>query len=282
MGRPFYGPNLISYFDRNDPMECALPIQDSIDLLKNLCMEESNSSSRLGMSNKAAKTRYNINLARLLPKQIYSPYVVDWGLSNNMRCAKEIEEMLEIKVYEIGRQQEIFTSKAWRRLFDINERIYTELCHEFNSTYTFNEVWLYHADEINDEGFEVYFQGGLRSDENFNAKDYWLSISSMKELHLSRSLASTIRRPILRRNIKNGYMNVAWLMAKWLKRKEVKSQRESIICCGQFITRIDKRIGLLTDEVLNSLSALTYCRALDATTLREFIGPDGRLIAEDP
>ncbi|GJY81781.1 hypothetical protein Tco_0494532 [Tanacetum coccineum] len=32
IGRPFYGPNLISYFDRNDPMEHALAIQDSINL----------------------------------------------------------------------------------------------------------------------------------------------------------------------------------------------------------------------------------------------------------
>ncbi|GJR82727.1 putative reverse transcriptase domain-containing protein [Tanacetum coccineum] len=31
MGRPFYGPNLISYFDHNDPMERALAIQDSIN-----------------------------------------------------------------------------------------------------------------------------------------------------------------------------------------------------------------------------------------------------------
>ncbi|GKB37556.1 hypothetical protein Tco_0882498 [Tanacetum coccineum] len=188
-----------------------------------------------GISNRAAKTRFNTNLARLLPKQIYSPYVVDWGLLNNMGCAEEIKDMLEIKVCEIGGQHEIFTSEAWRRLFDINERIYTELCHEFYSTYTFDEVCaddelrtkkvikfrlcgnghtltlleftrrlgLYHADEVNDEGFE-------------------------------------------------------------------------------FITKINKRMGLLTDEVLNSLSELIYCRALDAITLRELIGPDGRLIAEDP
>nr|GFC64664.1 hypothetical protein [Tanacetum cinerariifolium] len=113
--------------------------------------------------------------------------------------------MLEIKVTEIGGQQEIFTSEAWRRLFDMNERIYTKLCHEFYSTYGFEEVLaddelrtkkvikfrlcgightlnflkfthrlgLYHADEVSDEGFEIYFQGGLRSDENFNARDYW-------------------------------------------------------------------------------------------------------------
>nr|GEY75193.1 hypothetical protein [Tanacetum cinerariifolium] len=186
------------------------------------------------------------------------------GLLNIMGFAEEIEEMLEIKVYEIGGKQEIFTSKAYRRL-----------------------LGLYHADEVNDEGFKVYFQGGLRSNENFNARDFWLSISSEEELHLSRSLGLTIRHPILRvlqnmitygvcqrttgydkmqRNElwlmsmfeakhQNGYVNVIWLMEKWLKRKGVESQMDSMIFCGQ---------------------------ALDAITFRELIDPDERLIAEDP
>ncbi|GKD97645.1 hypothetical protein Tco_1381542 [Tanacetum coccineum] len=41
-------------------------------------------------------------------------------------------------------------------------------------------------------------------------------------------------------------------------------------------------MGLLTNEVLNSLSAPIYCRALDAITLRELIGLNGKLIAKDP
>nr|GEV05424.1 hypothetical protein [Tanacetum cinerariifolium] len=51
---------------------------------------------------------------------------------------------------------------------------------------------------------------------------------------------------------------------------------------NEFITRMAKRMGLLTDEVLNGLSALTFCKALDATTLIEMINSNGRLIAEDP
>ncbi|GKG40257.1 hypothetical protein Tco_0467034 [Tanacetum coccineum] len=39
----------------------------------------------------------------------------------------------------MGGQEEIFTSEAWRRAFDINEPIYAELCHEFYSTYEFDE-----------------------------------------------------------------------------------------------------------------------------------------------
>ncbi|GKD15014.1 hypothetical protein Tco_1199421 [Tanacetum coccineum] len=80
----------------------------------------------------------------------------------------------------------------------------------------------------------------------------------------------------------NDYANVAWLMAKWLKRKGVRSQKNSMICCGQLITKMAKKMRLLTNKVLNSLSALTYYRALDTTTLRELIDSEGRLIPEDP
>ncbi|GKD05111.1 hypothetical protein Tco_1180085, partial [Tanacetum coccineum] len=57
---------------------------------------------------------------------------------------------------------------------------------------------LYFNQEVGEEGFETYFRGGLRSDEHFNAREYWLSISREEGLHLSRSHASTIRKPILR------------------------------------------------------------------------------------
>ncbi|GKB48345.1 hypothetical protein Tco_0899098, partial [Tanacetum coccineum] len=78
-------------------------------------------------------------------------------------------------------------------------------------------------------------------------REYWLSISKEDELHLSRSLTSNIKSPVLK-----------------------------------FITRMARRMNLLTNKVLDGLSAPTYCRALDATTLRELIGSNGSLIVEDP
>nr|GEW67274.1 reverse transcriptase domain-containing protein [Tanacetum cinerariifolium] len=41
---------------------------------------------------------------------------------------------------EAGSDEEIFTFVAWIRAFNINEPIYVELCHEFYSTYEFDEV----------------------------------------------------------------------------------------------------------------------------------------------
>ncbi|GKE11932.1 hypothetical protein Tco_1415483, partial [Tanacetum coccineum] len=195
--------------------------------------------------------------------------------------SQEFEDMLRIKLREAGSNEEIFTSVAWIRAFNINEPIYSELCHEFYSTYEFDEVYaddelqtkkiikfrlcghahsltllefagrlgLYHADELDEEGFNVYFEGGLRSDEYFNAQEY---------------------------------VNVAWLFARWMKRKGAGTQRDSQICCGQFITKIARKAMVLTDDVIRSMSALIYCRDLDTTTLRELIDSEGRLIHEDP
>ncbi|GJR35883.1 hypothetical protein Tco_1211567 [Tanacetum coccineum] len=147
----------------------------------------------------------------------------------SLGCDREIDDMLRIRLCKAGLDKEIFTSVAWIRAFNINELIYAELCHEFYSTYEFDEVCvddelqtkkiikfrlggrahsltllefvrrlgLYQAAELDEEGFNVYFEGGLRSDEHFNAQEYWLNISREENLSLSRSHTSTIRNPIL-------------------------------------------------------------------------------------
>ncbi|GJW52762.1 hypothetical protein Tco_0096847 [Tanacetum coccineum] len=297
-------------------------------------------------SSRDTKSRYNTRLSQLLTRHIYSPCVVNWDVLNRMGCDGEIDDMLRIRLPEAGSNEEIFTSVAWIRAFNINEPIYAELCHEFYSTYEFDEVCaddelqtkkiikfrlggrahsltllefarrlgLYQAVELDEEGFNVYFEGGLRSDEHFNAQEYWLSISREENLGLSRSHTSTIRNPILRvihkmityglcqrttrydkiqkNNLwplsvfdyrhQNGYANVAWLIARWMKRKGAGTQKKSQICCGQFISKIARKCRVLTEHVVRSLSALIYCRDLDTITLRDLIDSEGKLIPKDP
>ncbi|GJT61405.1 hypothetical protein Tco_1004938 [Tanacetum coccineum] len=124
--------------------------------------------------------------------RIVDPY----GNFYDQGCGDTIGDMLEMKVNEMGGDEILFTSDAWRHAFDINEPIYTELLDE-----------------------------------------------------------------------KKG---------KW------NSERESRVCYRQFVTKIAKILGILTDEVLDGLSAPTYCRALDVFTLKELNGLNGRLIVEDP
>ncbi|GJW70945.1 hypothetical protein Tco_0127862 [Tanacetum coccineum] len=153
---------------------------------------------------KEAKSRYNSRLATLLLKLIYSPQIVDWQLLHKISCGDEIDKMLKISLKEAQTEEEVFFSVAWVRAFNIHEPIYPELCREFYATYEFDEVCannelqskkiisfrlgghahsltllefarrlgLYHVDELEEEGFDTYFQGGLRSDKNFNAREY--------------------------------------------------------------------------------------------------------------
>ncbi|GJX49885.1 hypothetical protein Tco_0276730 [Tanacetum coccineum] len=258
----------------------------------------------------AAKSLYNTKLAQFLPRLIHSPCVINWNMLNHMGCGEVIDEMLTIKLSVAGNDEEIFTSEAWTMDFKIDDPIYSELCHEFYFTYEFDEVcaddelrtkkiikfrlcgrafsWtllefarrleLYHSDEINEEGFDVYFQGCLRSDEHFNAREYWLSISREENLSLSRSHTFTIWKPVLRVLHKMITYGLYQRTTGWMKRKGASSKKESMICCGQFITKIAKRKNLMSN--VNSLSAPIYCRVLDTTTLRELIDSEGRLIPE--
>ncbi|GJX94414.1 hypothetical protein Tco_0349000 [Tanacetum coccineum] len=129
----------------------------------------------------------------------------------------EINDMLRIRVRKAKLDEEIFTLVAWIRAFNINEPIHPELCHEFYSTYEFDEVCdddelqlkkiirfrlggcahsltllefarrlgLYQAVELEEDGFNIYFEEGLHNDDNFNAQDYWLSISREDNLDLT-------------------------------------------------------------------------------------------------
>ncbi|GJY06649.1 hypothetical protein Tco_0373703 [Tanacetum coccineum] len=151
--------------------------------------------------NQAAKSRYNTRLAQLLPRHIYSPCVVNWNVLNQICCSEVIDEMLATKLCVAGTDEDIFTSEARTRAFNINEPIYSELCHKFYSTYEFDKVCA--DDELRTKKIIKFWLcgrafSGLHSDEYFNAREYWLSIGREENLSLSRSHASTIRNPVFR------------------------------------------------------------------------------------
>ncbi|GJX62041.1 hypothetical protein Tco_0294941 [Tanacetum coccineum] len=115
--------------------------------------------------------------------------------SRQHETVEEIDDMLRIRLREAGSDEEIFTLVAWIRAFNINEPIYVELFAQFYSTYEFDEVCaddelqtkkiikfrlggcaysltllefagrlgLYQAVELEEEGFNVYFEGGVQT-----------------------------------------------------------------------------------------------------------------------
>ncbi|GJR51168.1 hypothetical protein Tco_1401689 [Tanacetum coccineum] len=190
--------------------------------------------------------------------------------SKRPRQHETVEEVLLHKVYH-----GVLLKKG------VTEMKSLELCHEFYSTYEFDKVCA--DDELQTKKIIKFRLGGLRSDNHINAHDYWLNISREENLGLSRSHTSTIRNPILRdARHQNGYANVAWVITRWMKRKGAGTQKESQICCGQFISKIARKCRVLTEDVVRSLSAPIYCRDLDTITLRDLIDSEGKLIPEDP
>nr|GEU72762.1 putative reverse transcriptase domain-containing protein [Tanacetum cinerariifolium] len=144
---------------------------------------------------------------------------------SRMGCDGEIDEMLRIKLCEAGSNEEIFTFVAWIRAFNINEPIYSELlpriikfilggrAHGLTLLEFACRMGLYHANELDEEGFNVYFQGGLCSDDHFNTQEYWTNGYAKIQKNDLWLLSMFNARH------QNGYMNVAWLIAGWMKKK---------------------------------------------------------------
>ncbi|GJX15135.1 ribonuclease H-like domain-containing protein [Tanacetum coccineum] len=353
-GAPVYGPKPAPYLNCNDLAERSLAIQTvtnpfrkisvwkkAVSFLGSLPVPLKSLIGRLIIrtmgthddevrSSRSKCSKQHETVEEVLLPQVHHKFLLWEGCNKDsksrMDCDGEIDDMLRIRLREAGSDE--------------------ELCHEFYSSYEFDKVFadgelktkkiikfrlgghahsvtllefarrlgLYQAVKLEEEGFNVYFEGGLRSDEHFNAQDYWLSISREENLSLSRSHTSTIKNPILRvihkmityglcqrmtgydkiqknglwllsmfdARHQNGYANVAWLIARWMKRKGAGTQKERQICCGQFISKIARKCRVLTEYVVRSLSAPIYYRDMDMITLRDLIDSESKLIPEDP
>ncbi|GJY86997.1 hypothetical protein Tco_0501625 [Tanacetum coccineum] len=212
-----------------------------------------------GNCSQVAKSKYNTNLARLITKQIYLPCIVDWTVLNTLGCVETIKDMLEIKIVQMGGNEEIFTSEAYRCAFDISEPIYTELCHEFFATYDFDEEVT--DEELISKNLIKFRLGGRGHSLSLLEFGHRLGLYTSAEIREEGFERTTGYDKIQRYKLwlmsmfedrkRERYANVAWLISRWMKKKGVSSERE-----------------------YDLLSLLV-------TTLRELIGPNGRLIAKD-
>ncbi|GJV68533.1 hypothetical protein Tco_1484042 [Tanacetum coccineum] len=82
------------------------------EISSRLLREWSMGEAVLGNCNMTLKNKFNTSLARNLSKQIYSPFIVYWNVLNTLGCDNAIENMLEVRVNEIGSNEVLFTSEA--------------------------------------------------------------------------------------------------------------------------------------------------------------------------
>ncbi|GJV12511.1 hypothetical protein Tco_1354052 [Tanacetum coccineum] len=210
-----------------------------------------------------AKSRYNTKLAQLLPRHIYSPCDVNWDVLNQMGCDGEIDDMLRIRLREAESDEEIFTLVAWIRSFNINKPIYAELCHEFYSTYEFDEVCV--DDELESKKIIKFRLGGRA--HNLTLLEFAQRMGLYQAVELEEEGFNEsyfyYQEPNFEGDPQNDHL---WFVSKddW------------------FISKLARKCRVLTKDVVRSLSALIYCRDLDMITLRDLIDSEGKLIPEDP
>ncbi|GKB30906.1 reverse transcriptase domain-containing protein, partial [Tanacetum coccineum] len=89
------------------------------------------------------------------------------------------------------------------------------------------------------------------------------------------TLGKDFSNPLMAENLPK----IVWFSTHHIERE--LGVRGRALFVGQFITKIDRKVNLLTDEVLNGLSVSIYCSSLDTTTLRELSDSNGRLIVEE-
>ncbi|GJX09858.1 hypothetical protein Tco_0199717 [Tanacetum coccineum] len=255
---PIYEPKPSRYLNCSDPLYRSLALQEVLNPFRKICV-----------------WKKVISFLGSLPVALqHVEWKPDYTGCFNRKVDSNDQWHAEIRLTDLtdtptmgGNDDEAGSSrtKCSRQYETVKEVLLPRVHHEFlewegcnrdaKSSLTLLEfarrLGLYHAKELDEEGFDVYFQGGLRSDEHFNAQEYWLSISREENLSLYRSHASTIRNPVLRvlhkmityglcqrttgydkiqkndlwllsmfdARYQNGYANVAWLITRWMKRK---------------------------------------------------------------
>ncbi|GJR34638.1 hypothetical protein Tco_1210322 [Tanacetum coccineum] len=178
----------------------------------------------------------------------------------------------------------LFTSRAWRRLFDIRGPLVYELILEFFSTFRFGKAIL----DLDTPGALQFQLGGSRSARQIpdkgDLRDYWIGISSARDFLGTAPSYTAIRDPILwlchrliacsitgrsqapekvtvtdlfyLRGMDVGSVNVPYLLARYLRLFVAGRKSGAHISGGKFLARLAKHFGLLTAEILQGLTVI--------------------------
>nr|GEU69155.1 hypothetical protein [Tanacetum cinerariifolium] len=197
-GAPMYGPNPAKYLNCHDPLDRSIALHEVLNPFRKIFVWKMAVSFLvslpISLQHEDWQLKYTGNYCKKVEGdekwhaeiRLTDPY----GNLYDQGYGEVIDEILTIKLGVAGTDEEIFTSEPWTRTFNIDEPIY-EVCvdDELRTkkiikfrlcgrafSWTLLEFArrfeLYHSKEIIEEGFDVYFQGGLGSDEYFNARDY--------------------------------------------------------------------------------------------------------------
>ncbi|GJW34070.1 hypothetical protein Tco_0054102 [Tanacetum coccineum] len=184
------------------------------------------------------------------------------GLTYGMR--QTLGDRLSM-VYVGDDGQAVFTSHAWRRLFEVRGSLVREFILEFLSTCRMSDTemgldvaGLHYEEEMAEPGFGAYWSGSKRViTDKGDLRDYWMEISSDRDFLGSAPSYVYIRDP--------------------------RRKSRARLFGGYFIGRLTAHFGLVSDQGLSDLSVVVS--ELPVIDLHELgrlnISAEGALAADE-
>ncbi|GJZ48454.1 hypothetical protein Tco_0602286 [Tanacetum coccineum] len=206
---------------------------------------------------------FEARLARIYRTEVHRVQVFDFeGLPDLMVDGLSARMLME---HRDAQGVSLFTSQAWRLLFDIRGPLVHELILEFFSTFRFGEAIL----DL-DTAWSSTVSIGISSAGDFLgiAPSYTVIMDPILRLcHrlIDCSIAGRSQAPekvtvtdlFYLRGMDVGSVNVPYLLAMYLRLFTARRKIGVLISGGQFVARLAKHFGLLTEERLRGLTVIT-------------------------
>ncbi|GKB13977.1 hypothetical protein Tco_0847900 [Tanacetum coccineum] len=200
---------------------------------------------------------YEDRLGTIFGKQVNRVHVLDFeGLTNEMR--QPLTDTLRM-VYIGAEGQVLFTSDAWRRVFEIRGPLVLELMLEFFSTRRISDTVLEldvadTPEEMETDGFRAYWTDSLREiATKADLRDYWSRIAF--DSHAPEKVTAT-ELFYLRSMDKGTAVNVTYLLAQYLFRYAEGRKQGARMSGRHFVARLAKHFRLLTEERLRGFTVV--------------------------
>ncbi|GJR03019.1 hypothetical protein Tco_0526003 [Tanacetum coccineum] len=230
-------PNDLKLDEDNDDKKFDIE-QPSGDIFVITLPNETDFGAYAQGSNKLLKTSHDTSNMALPPKDQRHQYLRFEGLEYTDTDIADFEERLG-KIYDRGGQS-VFTSRVWRRLFEVEGPLVHELILELFSTFRFGEAVL----GLDTVGVLQFQEGGARR-----------RISSEGDF-LGTAPSYTTIKDLMLRGMDVNSVNIPYLLTRYLRRFALGRKCEALISGGQFVARLTKHFGLLTKKRLQGLTII--------------------------
>ncbi|GJR17302.1 hypothetical protein Tco_0965829 [Tanacetum coccineum] len=178
---------------------------------------------------------FKTRLARMYRREVHRVKVLDFGgLPGLMAEGLSVRMLME---HMDAQGVNFFTSRAWRRLFDIRGPLVHELILEFFSTFRFREA---------ESARQIADKGDLR--------DYWIGISSTGDFLGTAPSYTSIRDPILRDG--RWLDQPPYLLARYMRLFATGRKSGDLISEGQFVARLAEHFIHLPEERLWGMTVI--------------------------